>query len=59
VKSKGHPIGATGAGQVCEIVHQMRGQVEPERQVEAVNIGLTDTLGGDGVVCNLVLQKGW
>ena len=59
LKSKGHPIGATGAGQVCEIVHQMRGQVEPERQVEAVNIGLTDTLGGDGVVCNLVLQKGW
>jgi len=59
LKSKGHPIGATGASQVCEIVHQMRGQVEPERQVEGVKIGLTDTLGGDGVVCNLVLQKGW
>jgi len=59
LKSKGHPIGATGASQVYEIVHQMRGQVEPERQVEGVNIGLTDTLGGDGVVCDLVLQKGW
>ena len=59
LKSKGHPIGATGASQVFEIVHQMRGHVEPERQVEGVNIGLTDTLGGDGVLCNMVLQKGW
>ncbi len=59
LKSKGHPIGATGASQVYEVVHQIRGQVEPERQVEGVKIGLTDTLGGDGVLCNIVLQKGW
>jgi acetyl-CoA C-acetyltransferase len=59
LKSKGHPIGATGASQVVDIVHQMRGEVEPERQVEDVRIGLTDTLGGDGVLCNMVLQRGW
>ena len=59
LKSKGHPIGATGASQVCDIVKQMRGLVEQERQVEDVRIGLTDTLGGDGIICNLVLQKGW
>ncbi len=59
LKSKGHPIGATGASQVCEVVHQIRGQVEPERQIEGARIGLTDTLGGDGVLCNIILQKGW
>ena len=59
LKSKGHPIGATGASQVVDIVRQMRGMVEPERQVEGVRIGLTDTLGGDGIICNLVLQRGW
>jgi len=59
LKSKGHPIGATGASQVVDIVHQMRGEVEPERQVEGIKIGLTDTLGGDGVLCNMVLEKGW
>jgi acetyl-CoA C-acetyltransferase/acetyl-CoA acyltransferase len=59
LKSKGHPIGATGASQAVDIVHQMRNQVEPERQVENVKYGLTDTLGGDGVLCNMVLQRGW
>ena len=60
LKSKGHPIGATGAGQVYEIVKQLRGEVEPGRQVPDAKIGLTDTLGGDGgTLCNLILQKGW
>ena len=60
LKSKGHPIGATGAGQVFEIVNQLRGKVEPERQVPDAKIGLTDTLGGDaGTLCNLILQRGW
>jgi len=60
LKSKGHPIGATGAGQVYEVVKQLRGEVEPERQVEGAKIGLTDTLGGDGgTLVNLILQRGW
>jgi acetyl-CoA C-acetyltransferase/acetyl-CoA acyltransferase len=60
LKSKGHPIGATGAGQVYEIVKQLRGEVEPERQVEGAKIGMTDTLGGDGgTLVNNILQKGW
>jgi acetyl-CoA C-acetyltransferase/acetyl-CoA acyltransferase len=60
LKSKGHPIGATGAGQVYEIVKQLRGEVEPERQVEGAKIGMTDTLGGDGgTLVNMVLQRGW
>ena len=60
LKSKGHPIGATGAAQVYEIVKQLRGEVEPERQVEGAKAGMTDTLGGDGgTVCNLILKRGW
>jgi len=60
LKSKGHPIGATGAGQVYEIAKQLRGEVEPERQVQGAKIGMTDTLGGDGgTLVNMVLQRGW
>ena len=60
LKSKGHPIGATGAGQVYEITKQLRGEVEPERQVEGAKIGMTDTLGGDGgTLVNVILQRGW
>jgi acetyl-CoA C-acetyltransferase/acetyl-CoA acyltransferase len=60
LKSKGHPIGATGAGQVYEIVRQLRGEVEPERQVPDARTGLTDTLGGDGgTLVNMILERGW
>jgi acetyl-CoA C-acetyltransferase/acetyl-CoA acyltransferase len=60
LKSKGHPIGATGAGQVYEIVKQLRGEVEPGRLVEGAKIGMTDTLGGDATtVVNMILRKGW
>ncbi|MEK7443947.1 MAG: thiolase domain-containing protein [candidate division NC10 bacterium] len=46
LKSKGHPIGATGAAQICEIVTQLRGEAGP-RQVEGARVGLTHTLGGN------------
>lgn len=49
LKAKGHPIGATGIGQVCEIVHQLRGDVkEPQRQVRGASLGLTHNVGGSG-----------
>ena len=60
LKAKGHPIGATGAAQLYEIVRQLRGEVAPASQVEDAQIGMTDTLGGDGgTVCNLILRRGW
>jgi acetyl-CoA C-acetyltransferase len=60
LKAKGHPIGATGAGQVYEIVRQLREEVEPDRQVPGAKIGMTDTLGGDGgTLVNMILQRGW
>jgi len=57
LKAKGHPIGATGASQVSEIYHQLKEECG-ERQVEGAKIGLTDTLGGDGVLCTLIIQRG-
>jgi acetyl-CoA C-acetyltransferase/acetyl-CoA acyltransferase len=49
LKAKGHPIGATGVGQVYEITHQLRGDVkEKERQVKNAEIGLTHNVGGSG-----------
>jgi acetyl-CoA C-acetyltransferase len=57
LKAKGHPIGATGASQVTEIVEQLRGECGP-RQVEGARVGLVDTLGGDfGTVCNIILRS--
>jgi len=57
LKAKGHPIGATGAAQLTEIVEQLRGESGP-RQVEGARIGLVDTLGGDlGTVCNIILTN--
>ena len=43
--SKGHPIGATGAIQIHELVTQLRGEAG-ERQVEGARIGLAENGGG-------------
>jgi acetyl-CoA C-acetyltransferase len=50
LKSKGHPVGATGVGQICDIVMQLRGDAG-ERQVARHRIGLTENLGGSGATC--------
>jgi acetyl-CoA C-acetyltransferase len=47
LKSKGHPVGATGAGQICDLVIQMRGEAG-ERQIERHSLGLAQNLGGSG-----------
>jgi acetyl-CoA acetyltransferase len=46
LKAKGHPIGATGAAQIAEIVTQLRGEAG-RRQVDGARVGLTHTLGGN------------
>jgi acetyl-CoA C-acetyltransferase len=53
--SKGHPVGATGLGQVFEIVKQLRG--EHENQVKNAEIGLTHNLGATGQVCTVNILK--
>jgi acetyl-CoA C-acetyltransferase len=47
LKSKGHPIGATGAGQVVEAFDQLTGRAG-DRQLEAPAVGLTHNVGGSG-----------
>ena len=51
LKSKGHPVGASGAGQAVEIWKQLRGQAG-ERQVPGdPTLGLTHNVGGTGQTC--------
>jgi acetyl-CoA C-acetyltransferase len=50
LKSKGHPVGATGVGQLCDIVQQLRGEAG-ERQLKHHSLGLAQNLGGSGATC--------
>ena len=47
LKSRGHPLGATGIAQAAEIVWQLRGEAG-KRQVEGAQIGMTHNIGGTG-----------
>jgi acetyl-CoA acetyltransferase len=61
LESKGHPIGATGLGQLHELVTQLRGEAGP-RQVEGANVALHENGGGsigveEAVVTVNILKK--
>lgn len=57
LKSKGHPIGATGTGQIVELVEQLRG--EAHVQVEGAERGLAHNVGGSGGgVTVTILERG-
>jgi len=49
LKSKGHPLGATGVSMAIEITKQLRGEAG-ERQVKNPEIGLTHNVGGSGQI---------
>lgn len=51
--AKGHPVGATGIGQIDEVCRQLRG--EHENQVRDAHVGLAHNLGGSGVVCSVTV----
>jgi len=55
LKSKGHPLGATGVAMAVEILSQMQGRVEPERQVRRPDVGLLHNVGGSGGSCVVCL----
>ena len=57
LKSKGHPVGATGVAQVIEIVKQLRGEAD-KRQVKNAKIGLTQNMGGSGGSSIIHILKG-
>ena len=50
LKSKGHPIGATGVGQVVEVFDQLTGKAG-ERTVKNAKTGLTHNFGATGASC--------
>ena len=50
LKSKGHPIGATGVGQIVEVFEQLTGKAG-ERTIKDAKIGLTQNFGATGASC--------
>jgi acetyl-CoA C-acetyltransferase len=49
LKSKGHPLGATGVSMAVEITKQLRGEAG-QRQVKDPEVGLTHNVGGSGQI---------
>src|SRR3954452_5819738 len=50
LKAKGHPVGATGVAQICDLMLQIRGEAG-ERQIARNQVGLAENLGGSGATC--------
>ena len=60
LKAKGHPVGASGVGQVVEIFHQLRGEAGARQLTKPdLELGLTHNVGGTGGTCVVtILQRG-
>jgi acetyl-CoA C-acetyltransferase len=56
LKSKGHPVGATGIAQVIELTTQLRGEAG-ERQVAGARLGLAQNMGGTGASAVVTLVE--
>lgn len=56
LKSKGHPVGATGTAQAYEIYLQLTGQAE-KRQVKDAQLGLAHNVGGSGATATVHLLR--
>lgn len=54
LKSKGHPIGATGVSQCVELTKQLRGECG-KRQVDGAEIGLSHNVGQTGQFANVII----
>ncbi len=54
LKAKGHPIGATGVAQICELAWQLRGECG-ERQVDDPTTALQHNLAGSLAVSNVTV----
>jgi len=59
LKAKGHPVGGTGMSQIHELVKQLRGEVETERQVKDPKVAMAINFGGFGNnVVTTIVKKG-
>jgi acetyl-CoA C-acetyltransferase len=58
LKSRGHPVGATGVAQIVEITFQLRHELPKDRQVKNAKHGFTINFGGFGNnVVSFVLKR--
>lgn len=57
LKSKGHPLGATGVSQAYELRKQLLGEVGPGRQVDGANIALSHNVGQTGQFVNVLIYE--
>ena len=54
--SKGHPLGATGVANICEVVWHLRGEAG-DRQVEGAKVGLAHVIGlGSACTINVLTR---
>ena len=57
LKARGHPVGATGAYQLCEIARQLRGDFQGKRARDP-EVGVTVNVGGTGTAVTVnILRK--
>ncbi|MDR0470299.1 MAG: thiolase domain-containing protein [Nitrososphaerota archaeon] len=56
LKSKGHPVGATGTAQAYEMYMQLTDQAD-RRQVKDAEIGLTQNIGGSGATAAIHIYR--
>jgi acetyl-CoA C-acetyltransferase len=56
LKSKGHPVGATGVGQIADVTLQIRRQADGW-QLDQARVGLAQNLGGSGATCVVTILK--
>ena len=57
LKSKGHPLGATGIGQVVDAYKQVFGTAEKERQVPDAEVALCHNVGQHGQFVNVFILE--
>jgi len=57
IQCKGEPPGASGLGQVCEIVWQMRGQADKRQISRDPKVGLCQVFGWNHVAAVTILKK--
>jgi acetyl-CoA C-acetyltransferase len=55
LKSKGHPVGASGVGQVVEVWKQLRGEGGDRQVAGEPDIGLVHNVGGSGQTCAVTI----
>jgi acetyl-CoA C-acetyltransferase len=56
LKAKGHPVGATGVAQICDVALQIRGEAG-DLQLARHEIGLAENLGGSGATAVVTILR--